>query len=228
MQNQIKLGARLKAAADFVKSGLPTADIGTDHAYLPVYLVSSGILDSAFASDINEGPLENARQTAIKYNLQDKITLRLSDGLMAYKEDEIKQIIICGMGGELIAKILSDWAHTQSEGMRLILQPMSKPEVLRQYLAESGFKITEEKGAFDDGRYYTVICAEYSGEPIECDELYLAIGGLKAVKTHESEGYKRMCLRRLDKKIVGIASQNPDSEEIKSLKKLREEIEKTI
>ncbi len=228
MQKEIRLGARLKAAADFVKSGLPTADIGTDHAYLPVYLVLSGVLDSAFASDINEGPLENARQTAEKYNLQDKITLRLSDGLQSYEGGEIKQIIICGMGGELIAKILNDWEHTQSEGMRLILQPMSKPEALRQYLAENGFKIMQEKGAFDDGRYYTVICAEWTGEKIEYDELYLAIGGLKDVKTSESEGYKRMCLRRLDKKCDGIKTQNPNSEEIASLKKLREEIERTI
>lgn len=228
MQNQIKLGARLTLAASFVEKDRPTADIGTDHAYLPVYLVTKGILKTAFASDIKAGPLENARQTVEKYNLNDKITLRLSDGLSAYEKGEINQVIICGMGGELIAKILGDWEHTKQKGMRLILQPMSKPEALREHLAENGFKIIKEDCAFDEGRYYTVICAEFIGGKIEYDDLYLALGGLTCVKTPESEGYKKMCLARLNKKIEGIKTQTPESQQLNPLIKLREEIEKTI
>ena len=155
------LDGRLMSAVGYVRGGV-VADVGTDHAYLPVYLVASDRADSAVASDINRGPIENAKETVRKYGLENKITTLIADGLDGIEPYHPNDVIIFGMGGELIATIVERAAWTR-EGVRLILQPMTKPEALRDYLGENGFCIIDEMLSEADGRVYQTLCAEYDG-----------------------------------------------------------------
>ncbi|MBQ8388447.1 MAG: SAM-dependent methyltransferase [Clostridia bacterium] len=165
---------RLQAAASFVRRGSAIADVGTDHAWLPIYLLSRGIASRAVASDINEGPLCRARINIPK-NLSKKIELRLTDGLAGIEDFGAQDILICGMGGELIARILQDAPFTKDKNIRLILQPMTKAPYLREFLLSAGFRIIDEALA-DDDRIYQVICAEYCGESEEYSPVELLLG----------------------------------------------------
>jgi len=168
------LDGRLMSAVGYVRGGI-VADVGTDHAYLPVYLVATGRADSAVASDINRGPIENAKETVRKYGLEDKITTLIADGLDGIEPYHPNDVIIFGMGGELIATIV-DRAKWTREGTRLILQPMTKPEALRDYLGEVGFRIVDETLSEADGRVYQTLCAEYDGEKREYHGLARLLG----------------------------------------------------
>lgn len=162
-----KLGKRLTAAAvmalrgDDIKKG--AADIGTDHALLPVYLCQRGC-PRVIASDINECPTKRARDTIERYGMSDRITAVCRDGLDNIESFSPGVIIICGMGGELIADILSRSDYPSVSGCRLVLQPMTMQAKLRRYLAENGFGIDDETVVFDDGKYYQLISASYTGE----------------------------------------------------------------
>ena len=130
-----KLDDRMMSAASFVNRGDVVADVGTDHGYLPIYLILSGIIPFAVASDIREGPLGRARKNARKYGVDQKMKFELSDGL-AFLEDgcPVDDIIICGMGGETIISIIEASDYPKKSGVRLILQPMTKAFELREYL----------------------------------------------------------------------------------------------
>lgn len=153
---------RLRLCADMVK-GRSAADIGTDHGLVPAYLVTEGICDRCIAADINEGPLEQARKTAAEYGCGDKIDIILSDGLKEIELEGISDIIIAGMGGELIADILDKSEEVRQKRPNLILQPMTRPEVLREYLYDNGFEIISEQ-CVKEGRFiYSVINAVFTG-----------------------------------------------------------------
>ncbi len=170
----INLSNRLLSAAAYVRHGSPIADIGTDHALLPIYLIERGIAPRAVAADINEGPLDRARIN-IPRAMQKKIELRLTDGLRGIEDTGVRDILICGMGGELIARIINDAPFVRDTGIRLILQPMTKAPHLREFLLSSGFSIIGETLSFDD-RIYQTICAEYTGEVEKYSELELLLG----------------------------------------------------
>jgi tRNA (adenine22-N1)-methyltransferase len=165
---------RLQAAASFVRRGSAVADVGTDHAWLPIYLLSRGIASRAVASDINEGPLCRARINIPK-NLVKKIELRLTDGLRGIEDASVDDVLICGMGGELIARIIKDAPFVKNEKIRLVLQPMTKAPALREFLLSEGFSIIGETLSFDD-RIYQTLCAEYTGESEEYSPLELLLG----------------------------------------------------
>ena len=175
--NKPNLDARLLAAAKFVREGAYACDIGTDHAYLPVYLVLIGRASRALASDINKGPVMRAKESVAKYGVNDKIDVVLSDGLRGAEGYPVTDIIIAGMGGELIASILEDAKWVKNEKYRLILQPMTHAEILRKYLADNGFSVIDEDMVKDTGnnKIYQIICAEFTGrtEDYTTDELYL-------------------------------------------------------
>lgn len=154
------LDKRLRLCADMVK-GKRLCDVGTDHGYLVAELLLSGVCDTAVAADINEKPLASARSALGKAGVIDRTELVLSDGLKSVPREGITDIVIAGMGGELIAKILSecDWL----DGINLILQPMSKQDVLLRYLWENGFEISKQR-AVSDGKFcYTVINSVKTG-----------------------------------------------------------------
>ncbi len=153
------LDNRLKMCAVMVTGRGIAVDVGTDHAYLAAELIKTGKCSKVIASDIRKGPLESARKTVEKYNISDNAELVLSDGLENINLDGVTDIIIAGMGGETIIEILKPKAY-ELFGVNLILQPMTKPEILRKWLYESNIQIKSEKAADVNGRLYTVICAE--------------------------------------------------------------------
>lgn len=163
MSDLIRLSNRLQTAADFVKPNARVADIGTDHAYLPAYLMQNGIASSAVASDLLEGPLKRAKATLSKYLPDGGVLLHRGNGLSGLEDFKPDTVVICGMGGELIASILSEAKWTWNPAVSFILQPMTRPETLRRFLFENGFAIEKEKIAEDD-KIYTVFFARYTGE----------------------------------------------------------------
>lgn len=155
------LDKRLSLIASLVRRGSRIADIGTDHAYLPVWLTEQGVSPFAVAADIHEGPVGRAVRTVTDFQMSDRISVRLGNGLAVLSPEEVDDIIIAGMGGETIASILADAPWTKNNRYRFILQPMTKPELLREYLLKNGFSLLEEHIAAEDRRLYLVICAGY-------------------------------------------------------------------
>lgn len=176
MPTLFSLDNRLLLCADFVRQDAKLADIGTDHAYLPVYLAVSGRISSAIASDINSGPLQKGRSTVEKYHAEELIELRLCDGLCGIEPDEADDIVIAGMGGETVIGIISNTPWLKNSKKHLILQPMTKVEKLIRYLYDNGFEILEQKTCEADKKLYTAMLVAYTGQADGCDELFTHCG----------------------------------------------------
>ncbi len=174
----IPLSPRLLACASMV-TGSTVCDIGTDHAFLPVYLVTAGRCSRAIATDIKEGPLESAKGTLRRYGVGKQITLVLSDGFDKVDVKGITDVVIAGLGGESIRDILAaPKAAFLRNGINTVLQPMSKAEVLRAWLAENGFSVKKEI-AVKDTHLYTVMQVQYTGEAKTLTEAASYIGWLR-------------------------------------------------
>lgn len=156
-------GKRLSAAAEFIRRGAVFADIGTDHALLPIWAVTNGVAVHAVASDVNEGPLRRACENAARYGVGSRVSCVLANGFDGMESYGITDAAICGMGGELIADIVERATFIKSEGVRLIVQPMTMPDAARRGLWRAGFAITDELTVCEGDKYYTVICADYCG-----------------------------------------------------------------
>lgn len=169
---------RLKTAASMVTAGGVTADVGTDHGYIPIWLLQQGLCHTAVASDINRGPLDRARENGIRYGVADRLKLYLCDGLdgVEPEENRVTDICICGMGGELIGAIVCRSAYVKEKRANLILQPMSSGYELRKALLEDGFVIREERLCQAAGRVYSCIRADYTGEKTVYTEGQLLVG----------------------------------------------------
>lgn len=169
---------RLLTAASLVRQGAIVADVGTDHAYLPIYLVASGIALRAVASDIRPGPLARAEENVQRFGLAEKIALRLTPGLRGIESLTPTDILICGMGGEMIASILQEAEFVRNPAIRLVLQPMTSVRELRIWLADNGFTITEERFAAEREKLYVILSASYCGKPrtLTDEESYLGFG----------------------------------------------------
>lgn len=170
----MKLTPRLKTIANFVVAGERVADIGTDHGYLPVYLVEKKISNQIIAADINEGPLLSAKSIIEKTNYQDIIKLRLGSGIEVLQPGEVDTVIIAGMGGVLISEILGqDLEKSYSYG-KFILQPMVAQDDLRRYLYANGFNIVDEKLAREGEKYYEIMVVEKGESSVE-DDIYFEV-----------------------------------------------------
>ena len=170
-----KLNKRLLCAAAFVEKGSVTADIGCDHAYLPIYLIENYISAKVVAADINEGPCEKARDNIKKHSLSKVIEVIRTDGLKGIEAYNPNNIVICGMGGDLIARILTDSEYTRTDSPLLILQPMTKQSTLRKWLLENGYNIVNEALCTDD-RLYEIIVAKFDGQIRYWNEAELLCG----------------------------------------------------
>ena len=170
-----KLSPRLEECARMVTTGTRIADIGTDHAYLPIWMAKMGIIKHAIACDINNKPLERAKENIVKYGVSNIISTRISNGLENIEECEVDEVVIAGMGGELIANII-DKTNWLKNGKKLILQPMSSDSDLRIYLSKSGYLIEKEKVVLSESRVYTVIMCKYDGKKREYHERYYFSG----------------------------------------------------
>ena len=153
------LSPRLLACADFVSDSAVLLDIGTDHAYLPCYLIETGAVCHAYASDVADGPLESAYRTAEALDCKNKLTLLKSDGLKDIPDEilaKVTDVVIAGMGGELICDILS-LHHRLNDGVNFILQPNTRAHILREFLYREGIEISEERAVFEGKRSYVVM-----------------------------------------------------------------------
>ncbi|MGT2949194.1 tRNA (adenine(22)-N(1))-methyltransferase [Streptococcus devriesei] len=157
----ISLSERLQEIASFVPKGARLLDVGSDHAYLPLYLLENGHIDYAIAGEVAKGPYSSALENVDQAGLSDHLDVRLADGLAAFTAaDKIDVITICGMGGRLMADILEAGKAKLSLVKQLILQPNNCEDDLRLWLMTNGFAITAEKIVTDKQKYYEIIVAE--------------------------------------------------------------------
>ncbi len=175
-----ELTPRLLAAADFVRQDAVFADVGTDHAHLPIFLLESGRISRAVCSDINAGPLSRAKANAAERGIADKMDFVLADGADALAAFGITDLAVCGMGGELIASIVERAEFLKSTDVRLILQPMTRAAHLRRTLARLGFEVIAETCSQEPRHVYVTLCASYTGRCRELDALEAEIGSTEA------------------------------------------------
>ena len=215
------LNARLLSAAELVRQNATFADIGTDHAYLPLFLLESGRISYAYCSDINEGPLASARRNAEDRGMSEKISFILTDGALSLCEKGITDYAICGMGGELIADIIDRAPHLKDKDVNLILQPMSRQATLRRYLASRGFEIKKESYSFDAGKYYVCLLATYTGELREISDTDAELGFAEFTGQKARIGYLNTLLaarrRATEGKRLGGVSDIPDEKVITAI-----------
>lgn len=186
-----------------VTPGRVVADIGTDHAYLPAYLLLNGIAPFVIACDIGEKPLQNAAETAEIYHLAGKIDLRVSDGLENVRPEEYGAVTVCGMGGTLIAEILERAALP--DDVQLVLQPMTHVEDVRAWLCRSGFVIGREVCVKDAGRVYFCMAAERGSEPLKDEPGYRYFGTLTG-ETEEERFFLKKTVARVKKRADSLAA----------------------
>lgn len=165
--SNVNLSGRLKAIASFVEPGLVTADIGTDHGFLPIALVQDGTVPAAYACDVRTGPLAQARKNIAACGLTGKIETRLSDGFGKIAPGEAECAVIAGMGGPLTCRILSEGEAVVKCLRQLVLSPQSEPETVRRYLYSHGMHIAREMMLVDTGKFYVIFDARQGGGPME-------------------------------------------------------------
>ncbi len=171
----MQLSKRLERVASFVTEGNVLADIGTDHGYIPIYLVENGIIPSAYAMDINKGPLERADEHISKEGLGDRIETRLSNGLDKLNNDEADTVLIAGMGGGLIIDILKRGRNVLNTVKELVLSPHSEWKEVRIYLMNNGYEIIREEMLIDADKFYVIMKA-VKGEAVSQNNIELKYG----------------------------------------------------
>ncbi|QXM05717.1 tRNA (adenine(22)-N(1))-methyltransferase [Crassaminicella indica] len=221
----MKLTPRLLNIAKFVPKNSVLADVGTDHGYIPVYLMKNKITEKIIATDINEGPLLSAQKNIKLYGLDNYIETRLGNGLEAIQPGEVDTVIIAGMGGLLIRDILLNHPDVTKSIKRFILQPMVAQDELRRWLYANNFKIIDEKLVSEDHRIYEIIVVEHGKEVIE-DEIYFEIGKkLIENKDPHLEAFIYKHIKKQKDIINNLVGQKTDKAKNK-LKECKEKIEK--
>lgn len=218
---------RLLFISGLVSKGCRVADIGTDHAYLPIYLMANSICTKVIATDIRKKPLAVAKVNIETHNAKN-IDLRLCDGLQDISPEEVDEIVIAGMGGEVISEIINNARWLKNSYYKLILQPMSHSEDLRKYLCDNGFFIKNERAVESENRIYTVIEARYCGEKIEYNDLFLYIGKLQencGIDDIKYIKWRRKVLFERAEKIKNVAIKQ---DEYSFLAKIISEIDKVL
>lgn len=171
---EIQISRRLQSVAAFVQEGKRLADVGCDHGYIPIYLLQKKKIEKAIAMDINQGPLMRAKEHIQEWGLENYIDTRLSDGVKALKPNEVQSIVIAGMGGPLMEKILTEGNEVLQTVTELVLQPQSEIGHFRRFLIENGYEITHEEMILEDGKYYPIMRAVHgkAKEQTEAEYLY--------------------------------------------------------
>ena len=163
-----RLDDRLKKVADFIPECNTFLDVGTDHAYLPVYLLKKGVIKYAIASDLRRGPLDSAEKTARLYGVTDKVSLRLGSGFETVSEGEADSAAVAGMGGLLIAELLKEKETIVRKIKTLVLQPMTALFELRHFLYSNGYTIDDEVLAKDGEKIYSIMKVHSEKTDIFC------------------------------------------------------------
>lgn len=182
MNNIINISERLKCVAGLVNKGARVADIGTDHAYLPIYLVQNGISNKVYACDVRKEPLRRAKLHIDEYGLSDKITTQLCDGLKGINKGDVDTVTICGMGGKLMKNILKAGIDKLGDNTQLVLSAQSELRDFRKYLLETGIDIKSEHMLLEDGKYYFIFDCVYNTQ----DEYYLNVTNIQQNNIYEN------------------------------------------
>lgn len=221
------LGGRLEAAAGFIPQNAKVADIGTDHCRLPVWLIMTGKIDRAIASDIRALPLERGRENCRKWGVEDKVELRLCDGLVGIEPHECTHVCICGMGGDNIIKILEAAPWTADGKHTLILQAETSARDLRHWLGENGFVIEDEKAVIDTGRVYSVMKVTAGKCKMTAAEEYMSA---PLMRQHDKAArmYLGRVLRSIERELHGISPETPEFAEKTQIFEFFKEMEKTM
>lgn len=219
---------RLLTVASLVRPGKVFCDVGTDHAYLPVWLVEQGITPRAIACDVNVRPLETARRTVTEAGLSEKIELLLSDGLAELSPDAAEDIAIAGMGGELIARILLECDWAKDSRYRFLLQPMTRAADLRRILCENGFSMEREIPVIDGTHRYTVMQVSFTGDQCHPEELFCRTGRIPEEATAEAAAWLRGEAERERRIAVGLRHAIGKETEAESHAALADRIEEQI
>lgn len=203
-------------------------DVGTDHGYLPAKLFLEGKMRSVTATDINEKPLEKARQTLERFGATG-VKLILGDGLEGVTRDMADAVIIAGMGGEVMSGIISRCSFLKDSGVLLVLQPMTAASELREYLAENGFAVEKELPVCENGKIYSVMTARFCGKPYELDVVRRFIGILEPDSAEAKAYLKKQysvcarCAECLEGITEKISEYQAFSEAAAGIKKILEE-----
>ena len=202
MAGELQLQPRLQLLAHLVPQGAKLADIGTDHGYLPAYLLQKKQIASAIAADIRPAPLEHARRTAAKYGVEKSLRFLQCDGLAGIGPEDADTIVIAGMGGETIIHILSQAPWTKEGKVLLLLQPMTKQEDLRLWLNENNYAQYAERLVWDKGYLYPVFTV-FGGSrtALSVGEIY---GGLDIEVDPLGKEYLTQRIRRLEQAAEGL------------------------
>ena len=208
-----ELDPRLLSAADFVRQGASVADIGTDHAHLPIFLLKGGRARFAHLTDINKGPLDSAEANVEAAGLRHLVTLTLTDGAAALSGSDATDYFICGMGGELIARIIADAPHLRRRDIHLILQPMSRQGHLRTALSSLGFSELGTRYSLDHGRYYVTMLFEYTGKEDSLDSAAAEVGRLPVLPSDipYARGYFEGKLKSARRALAGRRTAGEDT-----------------
>lgn len=219
------MNTRLLACAAMIRPGAHVCDVGTDHAQLPVYLIGQGIAERAIASDIGIGPLQAAERTISQHGLNGTIQTILSDGLQNIPPDGLTDVVIAGMGGETIVHILESCPWSL-ETVSLVLQPMTKAHILREWLYLHGFEIQEERCVRDERFLYAVMRAEYSGTQQQPDAVTRYLGkmdtSLPECHAYAEKQYLQLCKAR-DGRMGAGQNASPYAEDAEAIRKILEE-----
>ncbi|WP_416175940.1 tRNA (adenine(22)-N(1))-methyltransferase [Clostridium sp.] len=227
----MNLSIRLKSICNMVDKCHCIADIGTDHGYIPVYLVENGICNKAIASDINEGPINKAKINIESKGLEHKIDCRLGNGLNTIVKGEADEVIIAGMGGNLIRDIINENMDILKTSKSFILQPVQNAEVLRKYIYDMGFNIIDEDLCIDENIFYEIIKIEYNSHIVKLEPILYEVSDRLLKKRHplivefmkhKINKYKNILGYIKDE---GISSQNRKREINSKIVRLQELIE---
>lgn len=225
MKLSIKLTARLQKIVDQVSAGNSVADIGTDHGYIPIYLLKNKISPFVIAGDINEKPLKRAENNIKKHNLSHSIETRLGSGLSILKPKEVNTVIIAGMGGLLITELLEDSKTIVEKLNTLILQPMQAQSELRKYLINNGLTIEKDILVKEDHHIYEIIVAKLGKQEV-VDPIYYEVG------FHIKSNPKSLAMEFISRKIrstkmvIENISNNALESSTKKLKEMNNKLKK--
>ena len=182
----MELSIRLKAIVSMIGECDSVIDVGTDHGYVPIYLVKNAIIKKAIASDINRGPVAKAKNNIDINKTSQQISCRLGSGLSTVKKGEVQIAIIAGMGGNLIRDIIDADLDVVKELKYMVLQPVQNAEVLREYLYSTGYDIIDEEICYEDGKFYEIIKARYNTRPVSLEDIYYEISKILLDKRQHS------------------------------------------
>jgi tRNA (adenine22-N1)-methyltransferase len=179
----MELSKRLQAVADLVSEGQVVADVGTDHGYIPIYLLEAGKCEKAIAMDVNNGPLLRAKEHIAEHGLTQNIQVKLSNGVKALSVGECDCVVVAGMGGALAIKIMEEGREVFNSLKEFVLQPQSELVKVRQYLWENGYCVVDEDMVLEDGKFYPMMKVQ-SGSSDSYTQIELRYGRELLTKKH--------------------------------------------